>query len=564
MLVSLALFLTALCSCSAQDSAPAAPNAAAAHLARGIQMLQRQDPAAAKAQFSAALAGDPHSADALTWRGIAENQLDQYREAARDLEAALRIQPDAVPAQYNLALSFIRLGESDQAIRELRQVLRAKPGAFEPEYNLAILLEQKHATAEAIEHLQAAYQSHPEDSGVLQHLSLDLLAAGRLEDAEKLLSGLQTAPIGALRQVSEALLEAGDYRQAIPLLRSVRMQQPGPQADYLLARACIGAHEDVEAIDLLRPDEGSDPDGEAAYLSGLAQADMGATQEAKTAFEHALQANPRNAHALYHLAQIESTTQETLPQAAIHLQQALRLEPDNPDYGLALGRTLLEQNDASRAKAALQAVHAAGSRAGERDLLLGIAEIIVDGPRQAIPALQSAIAADPSIALSHDMLGFCYFSQGDMLRSAESYARASDLSPATVMFAHSAAVAFEHANNPERALAFAARAAALPDAGAVDHETLGRLLAKAGRREDALRELTKAVSMDPDLEPAYFLLGRTYMQAGNNAQAKIWLDRLKELKSRHQSESATNNDAKPALNSSTLLRGASPGPEPQD
>lgn len=547
-----------------QSAASGAPDPAASQIGNGIQQMQRQDPAAAKVQFTQAIAKNPRSADALTWRGIAENQLQQYADAARDFEAALRLQPDAVSAHYNLALSLIRLGESDHAISELRLVVSARPGVFEPEYNLALLLEQKHATSEAIELLQAAYQSHPDDSEVVRHLCLDLVAAGRPGEALPLLNRLrEAAPVETLRAVSEALLEAGNYQQTIPLLEKMRAVQPGRPADYLLVRAYIGTHQDSAAIDLLRPEMASDPDGQAAYLMGLAELDTGATEDARSAFEEAVKTNPRSAHALYHLGLIESASPATLSQAVLHLDQALRLEPSNGDYALVLGKALLEQNDARRAMTVLEGIHVPGQREGQRDLLLGIAAIIVNGPPQAIPTLQRAVAADPSLALSYDMLAFCYFSQGDMVRAAQSYAQASDRSPTTLIFAHGAAVAFDRANNPERALTFAARAAALPDASARDHELLGRLLANAGHRDQAITELTRAIAIDPDLEAAYFLLGRTCLQAGDKTQAKVWMDRLQELKQKHQQDSGGTGEREPRLSSSTLLDGAPVAAEPQ-
>jgi tetratricopeptide (TPR) repeat protein len=529
-----------------------------ARIASGIRLLQSGDAAGARSQFTTAIQADPLSADALTWRGIAENQLRQYRAGASDFEAALRIQPASLSARYNLALSLIRLGEADRAIAALEQVLRARPGAFEPEYNLALLLQEKRRIPEAIEHLEAANRSHPGDRGVLQHLSRDLVVAGRVGDAQKLLVGSpEAAPPEALQTVSDALLKAGDFKDSVPVLELLRTQRPSRETDYQLARACIGAADDTRAIRLLQPWEASDPDGEAAYLIGLAQADMGATQEAIAAFQQVLRLHPRNDRALYHLGEIESADPQTLSQATAHLEAAQRLAPGNADYALALARLLLEQNEGRKALSVLRSVAVNGQRAGERDLLLGIAQITVEGTAQAIPTLQRAIQESPSLALSYDMLGFCYFSQGQMPKAAAAYARASDLSPSTGIFARNAAIAWDHANNAPHGLPFAERAAALPRAGALDHETFGRLLAKAGRRADAIQELTRAVSLDPDLEPAYFLLGRTCMQAGDPAQAKLWFARLEQLKRQHQMVSVTPASSKAPIASSALLQGGS-------
>jgi len=531
---------------------------AAADVMSGLKLLQRKDYSAAKLQFSLAVKANPQSADALTWRGIAENELKQFHEAERDFDAALRVRPDDVPAHYNLALSLIRLGESDRALGELREVVKLQPGALEPEYNLAILLEEKHSTAEAIEHLEAAFKARPDDAAVMRHLAIDLLALGRGPEAQPVLEQMRSihSP-DALREVGTALLKAGDGREAIPLLESLRAQsQASVELDMLLARAYLAAQEDSKAIQLLSLIANTDNSGECAYLLALAYLDTGALVDAQNEFEHALKANPRNGTALYHLGLLESAVSEQMPSAVKHLSAAVKAEPNNARFGVALARVLLEQDDAHGAMLELERIHSTGQEEGERDLLLGIAQIIVTGPAQAVPTLERAAGENPTLALSHNMLGFCYFSQGDMSKSANAYGQASDLSPETRLFAHSAAVAYDRANNAERATVYAARAVSLPAAEAADHDLYGKLLAKAGQRENAIHELKEAISLNPNLEEAYYLLGRTYLQAGDTAQAGEWMDKLKQVKqSRRGGDNSGKEGVKP-MASSTLLQGA--------
>ena len=530
---------------------------ASADVVSGLRLLQARDFAAAKLQFSAAIKADPKSADAFTWRGIAENELKQFREAAQDFDAALHIHPDDLPAHYNLALSLIRLGEHDRAIEQLREVVKQQPGSPEAQYNLAILLEEKQSTSEAIEHLQAAYQGRPGDLAVTQHLAIDLIAAGKTEEAQPLLQQVRNvASPEALEQIAESLLEAGDAKQAIPLLEAVRAQSQSNLAnDNLLARAYIAIHDDAKAITLLNPTATAES-SDSAYLLGLAYLDMGSTMDAKEAFARAAKANPRNGTAIYHLALLESALPEQMPDAIGHLRAAVQTDPNNPRFSVALARLLLEKDDAKAAMPVLERIHPKGQEAGERDLLLGIAQIIESGPAMAIPALERAVAEDPTLPLSFNMLGFCYFTQGDMNRAAKAYAQASDLSPQTRLFAHSAAVAFDRANDAERAIIYAARAVALPAANDKDHDLYGKLLANAGKRDDAIRELQEAVALNPHLEEAYYLLGRTYLKAGNNAQASEYFDKLKQVKQSNRTTGEhTVHEAKPT-GSSILLQGA--------
>lgn len=547
-----------------QAGAVLEPDPAAAEIASGIRLLSNRQPTAAKVRFSAAVRANPRSTDALTWRGITENQLKEYREATLDFNAALRIDPSNLPAHYNLALSLIRMGQDDGAIEHLKAVVNAQPGVLEPEYNLAILLERKHATEEAVQHLQAAYRARQNDVGVIQHLLVDLFLLGRADEAQPILEQLLTiASPEVQQQVGKSLLEAGQFSQAIPLLENAHAQaQPKREADILLARAYIGAQEDAKAINLLSPAETTDGTGESAYWLGMAYSDTGVTQEARHAFEYAIKANPRNGRAFYHLGMIEAITPEKMPAAIRDLREATRLEPRNPTYGIILGKILLQHDDAQGAIVSLQQVHSEGLEAAERDLLLGIAQITVSGARQAIPTLTRAASEDPSLALTQNMLGFCYFVQGDLAKAAASYRRASDLSPQTRIYAHGAAVAFDLLNDRDQAMVYAARAVALPEATGEDHYLVGKLSAKAGRKEDAIRELNEAIALNPDLDASYYLMARTYMQMGETAKATEWIARLKELKQKHERTYAEAVKNAKSIKSSTLLQGAPmAGPE---
>jgi tetratricopeptide (TPR) repeat protein len=353
------------------------------------------------------------------------------------------------------------------------------------------------------------------------------------------------------------LLQAGDYAAASILFESVLRDSPADrEAKHLLAWAYVGAREHSKAIDLLKPLASADSSGESAYLLGVAYESTGDIENAKSAYESAILSNPRNGRAAYHLGMIEASTPEHLPAAVNYLRKAVSLEPENPAYGIALGKSLLEQNNAAEAQRVLQRVRTEGVEAGELDLLLGIAEIAIRGPTSAIPTLERSVREDPSLALAQNILGFCYLNGGETAKAAAAYGKASDLMPESRIFAHSAAIGFDRANDPDRAYVYAQRAAALPDAIADDHFQLGRLLAKAGKPQEAIQELNQAIASNPDSEEAYFILARCYSQVGDSKQADLSVSKLKELQKRNAGERAATRKGAAPLTSSTLFHGA--------
>lgn len=559
LLIVFSVFLAPLPSSALQEATPVTANGPAeSQIQAGIALLKHNDAAAAKLRFSEALRSDPRSTDALVWRGIAENQLQQFSSAKQDFDSALAIDPSLLDARYNLALSLIRLGESDRALDDLRMVVSAQPGMLEPEYNLAILLEQKHQLDEAIDHLEAAHRSHPDDIPVLEHLLIDLDATGRNEEAQPLFNFLVSSSTAESRKsAGTALLQAGDYAGASVLFESVLRESPvSHEVKRLLAWAYIGMHRNAEAIDLLKADAVTDGSGESAYLLGVAYEASGSIEDARNAYASAFRFDPHNGRAAYHLGMIASSRPGQLNSALHYLREAVSLEPENPSYALALGKCLLEQNNPSEALRVLHRLQVQGPEAGEKDLLLGIAEIVLRGPSSAAPALERSVVEDPSLALAQNILGFCYLNQGATGKAAAAYGKASDLKPESRIFAHSAAVAFDRANDPERAHFYAQRAAALPDANGEDHFLLGRLLAKAGKPQEAVAELNQAIASNPDSQEAYYILARCYSQMGNDTQANYWVSKLKELQKTNADSGTTMHPVSTPLTSSALFQGA--------
>ena len=560
-LTAISLLSPSLSAAAQQTGIPGNSGPASGELESGIESLHRHAPAEAKTHFTAAIKANPSSANALTWRGIAEEQLDEYTAAVRDFEAALQIDSSLLSAHYNLALACIRLKNMNRALDEMRFVVNAEPGVIEPQYNLALLLEQAGARGEAIEHLKAALKISPGDTGVIQHLVVDLLDQGAGGEVQRYLDDLaRAASPQTANRIATALLESQHFSEAAYLLeRTANPSQPDVETRLLLARAYLGAHDDSKAINLLQPLEMEDATGEAAYLLGLAFADTGATTEAKNAFAMAVKRAPRNAAALFHLGILESVVPDQLPVSIGHLRVAVQIEPKNPTYRIMLGKLLLEHDEERAAETVLTNTHAVAPEAGERDLLLGIAQIIVHGPASATAVLENSVKEDPSLALSHNMLGFCYFSQGEMAKAAESYATASDLDPQNRLFAHAAAVAFERSGNVEQQKQYANRAANRPDASGEDHFLLAKGLAKAGDTHAAIQQLNEAIGLDPNLEASYYLLVRCYMQEGNSDEASLWAEKLKQHKQTHQQTlPAPSKNAEP-VRSSGLLHGTSIG-----
>ena len=530
----------------------------------GLELLRAGQAAQAKIKFDSAIKAAPQSPDVYTWRGICENQLDEYAAAAKDFLAALRINPALLAAHYNLALAYIRLHETNRAIEQFKIVINAQPNVVLPRYNLAILLEGESSFAEAIQELDVAHTLDANDKGVALHLLTNELKMGRSIQPSSLINDIAdpSTPAAIQQQAGAAFVQAGHFDPAIKLLESAWHREPSsPGLAALLAQAYMGDGKSTEAKALLQAIPAMRRTPEETYLLALAYTGAGEQSEAAQTFQAAAHLDPNDARPLYQLGLLAAASSNRQAASADYLRAALRLDPQNPVYLLALARILLITDQAEEAKSLLSTIPVKAKDAAQINALKGVAAAATHDIEGSIVLLRKATEEDPSLALAHNVLGFCLFQQGHYAEAAQAYGTASSLEPNRLLYARDSALAFERANQPTQALHFAEQANALPKADASDHLLLGKLYIASGRNADAIRELQRAAELDVDLDAACYLLARTYMQMGDRSQATVWNDRLTALKQRHTADLALQKKSVP-IRSSTLLQGGTLNGDP--
>ena len=98
---------------------------------RGNAWLNESEPAAAAADFSRAVAVDPHNVAALRGRASAYTQLGSHDLAANDWSLILKIMPDTEESYRQRGASFLAAGKSDEAIADYTKAIEIKPANVE-------------------------------------------------------------------------------------------------------------------------------------------------------------------------------------------------------------------------------------------------------------------------------------------------------------------------------------------------------------------------------------------------------------------------------------------------
>lgn len=160
-------------------------------------------------------------------------------------------------------------------------------------------------------------------------------------------------PAAADREPMEAiiaLLQAGDYAKAAPMLETLLQANPNDvDALYNLGMVYSDQGRLDEAQTLLKRATGVQPSHANAWTAlGVAATRARNVETARQALEQAIALDPENPYALRTLGTLHAINGEHTP-AITRLRAALALAPNDPMILLSLGQTLLEQDPAGNA-----------------------------------------------------------------------------------------------------------------------------------------------------------------------------------------------------------------------
>jgi tetratricopeptide (TPR) repeat protein len=218
-------------------------------------------------------------------------------------------------------------------------------------------LTSEYRFQEAIDLLRDTLRQHPDDQRLLQQLGNLLVATGRLEEGEALLQRVSAADHrpDVLQSLAESHLRRNQLQAAISLLNDVLWHRPGDaEAHRRLAFALFLGQEPVRAEQHSRQAVEQDPLNPAHrnFLAVLLDVN-GKKEESYRQLKEVQRLAPRDASIWFRLSEKERLAAH-FEQARASLQEAIRLDPENPLYHSALSQVCeqLGQRDCALHEAA--------------------------------------------------------------------------------------------------------------------------------------------------------------------------------------------------------------------
>jgi tetratricopeptide (TPR) repeat protein len=373
--VSLAV-CAGVCRAAAQESSPANPATAEAHLGRGYDALKQDQYNVAATEFRAALAQDPALAERAQFPlAVALFEMHQPSEARREFDALRRQLGDHPNILYYLGRLDLEASDFKGAIQNLSHAA-AKPPFPDTVYYLGFAFLKQHDLTDAEKWLKVAAQLIPQDSRVGYQLAKVYREQGREEEAkqvlahseelrqrdendvrvkqecaQKLKQGLKEEaratcqqlydPDNAERLTSLGTIygQHGDLESALQCFqRAAEVAPQSPQMQYNLALTYYQLNQFAKArAPLERALERWSDLFQLNALYGAVLAKLGEDASAYQALRHAHELNPQDSGTtdlLYfttlQLAQKAQQTRE-YPHSLRYLQEAANLRPDQAE-----------------------------------------------------------------------------------------------------------------------------------------------------------------------------------------------------------------------------------------
>jgi tetratricopeptide (TPR) repeat protein len=390
-------------------------------LEQAASLIADNRTADAEKELSAILRVVPEEPVALNLLGTIRAKQGRFAEAEKFFLRAVRGDSRYLGAHLNLAYLYTLMGQPQNTISELKQVLLLDPKNAEALDRLARLLLARGEIDEGIKTLEQAEQTQPLSPTLLVLLGDAYLKNGAVANAEA--------------RYQRALEQQDDNTDAvIGLAQASQLKGDANATSLYLARARKMTATSADTL----------------YRFALVALGAGLYEEANGSVLAAIKLNPKDP--AYFLALGTTWIKKPdLVEAEQAFRRALELQPDNSRAQMYLGFTLLEQKKYPEARAWLERSLQKDKSVPETFYYLGQIAQEQNADEQAIGFFKQALALAPSYSFAHTALGTSYLRLKNYPLAQQELELSVKLNPNDTKAHYNLAVLFARLKNPERA-----------------------------------------------------------------------------------------------------------------
>ena len=469
---------------------------------QGTQLLGEKQYGEALKQFQLVERLAPHLPQGPSGQGIALALMGKPEEAIEALKKALHLDPSFWVARRELGIVYWSQGLKNQAYQELKQVVQLFPQDLIVNVILGQYEFEQGNFAQALSDFSKAPAPVEQDTGLSIMRARALLKTDQKVEAGQVLATLRRRASLTPEQrfqIAWALGQAELYQPAIDMFNSLPQDYPDRfSRNYGLALAYFENKQYADCVRVLKPLEADNSRPELFSLLGVAEEKAGDTKAAYDAFRQAIISHPDDAQNYLNIATL----------SCLHL-----------NYDLAL-QLLSSGIDRIR---------------DDHQLLLsrGIAYTLKGQFVEAREDYRRSISLAPQDPGNYVALGLCELETGHLDAAVQAFQKADALgSQEPKAYYFLAETLIQRGVEPGAADFVKARQAldkALSLDSSLSYAYLDRakLALQANQTEQAVADLERARTIDPNSRSIAYLLAQAYQRKGEKTKADALFARVK-------------------------------------
>ena len=394
---------------------------------------------------------------------------------------------------YRAGVEALSHNDLQLALKDFQQVVLATPAAEPGHLMLGFVLARMGRTKEAISELEKALTLNPNDSDARTNLALAYEQ-----------SGAPAKAIPHFSKLDEAARAQGHNLPPPVLAAYARSLAATKQWNAAAAKM-------LEAI-------AADPrNAELHDECGTIYAQHQDWPRAQEQFSEAIRLKPNFGIAHLHLGSVLGVLNQ--PTGLDELQEAYRLEPQNPTIALELGKAFALRGQDDQAIPVLQQALELAPKSTAAAYQLGLAYQRSARVQEALPLLQKVVAADPRNAPALTNLGLALCQSRRAKDAVPFLQKAVSLAPDNMTARQNLAAAYVTLGEFDDAIAALRAALKLFPNEPQLHYNLGVAFKMQDDASDAIPELRAAEKLDPSAPEPSLVLGVIFSQTGRYEEA---------------------------------------------
>jgi tetratricopeptide (TPR) repeat protein len=422
--------------------------------------------------------------------GVVEIQQGHADRAKLAFAAAIKHNPKLIGAYMNLGRIDMQIAASDpvaraEATRLYEKVLLMDPSNAEANYQSATLLMASQSYQRSLDRLAKLSAEDRNQAGEEALICADEAGLGHKAEADHAAAALAANPGMTELDVIEI--------------------QPALHA---------GGRSDLVETILEAAGERHPLSSEGLRAEGLAQEAEGKLEQARATLEHAFANDPSSVPLLVDLARVAEAAKDGTG-ALGYLAHARDLQPKNASLPYQFGGICLQLNLAGEARKALGDAVKLDPENPQYNLALGVVSSYAQDPSEALPYLKKFHALRPTDASGMLALGTTYFRTKDF-ETAKTWLKqaTNDLSTAASAHYYLGRTA-RLLDQLDEAAAQLTQSVALNSNRPEVLAELGQVYVQMKKYPDAQKQLDRAIKLDADNYTANFGLMQLYARTGD-------------------------------------------------